>query len=142
MPSTTKCAAARLLPCAGGFLLALVAGGSALDNGFSLPALGWSSWYAAPHGSQVTDAFVRASAKALISSGLAKKGYKYVNVDEGECGGHVHTDSAHGDGDGRRLGLVARIWARVATGRRPQERDSLCHRMCAGQRPFLSHLIF
>ncbi len=34
-------------------------------------------------GSQVTDAFVRASAQALISSGLAKKGYKYVNVDEG-----------------------------------------------------------
>jgi alpha-galactosidase len=31
----------------------------------------------------VTDAFVRASAEALISSGLAKKGYKYVNVDEG-----------------------------------------------------------
>lgn len=26
---------------------------------------------------------MRASAKALISSGLAKKGYKYVNVDEG-----------------------------------------------------------
>jgi hypothetical protein len=108
MPSTTKCAAARLLPCAGGFLLALVAGGSALDNGFSLPALGWSSWYAAPHGSQVTDAFVRASAKALISSGLAKKGYKYVNVDEGECGGHVHTDSAHGDGDVRRVRTVRR----------------------------------
>ena len=38
---------------------------------------------AAPGGSQVTDAFVRASAKALISSGLAEKGYKYVNVDEG-----------------------------------------------------------
>ena len=56
---------------------------SALDNGFTRPALGWSSWYAAPDGSQVTDAFVRASAEALVSSGLAKKGYKYVNVDEG-----------------------------------------------------------
>ena len=55
----------------------------ALENGFVKPALGWSSWYAAPMGSQVTDAFVRASAKALITSGLAKKGYKYVNVDEG-----------------------------------------------------------
>ena len=64
-------------------LLLLPAAATALDNGFVKPALGWSSWYAAPMGSQVTDAFVRASAKALISSGLAKKGYKYVNVDEG-----------------------------------------------------------
>lgn len=55
----------------------------ALDNGFTTPALGWSSWYAAPYGSQVTDAFVRASAEALISSGLSKKGYRYINVDEG-----------------------------------------------------------
>jgi len=55
----------------------------ALDNGFDKPALGWSSWYAAPWGSQVTEAFVKASAQALVSSGLAKKGYKYVNVDEG-----------------------------------------------------------
>jgi len=49
----------------------------------SSAALGWSSWYAAPSGSQVTAAFVKASATALIKSGLAKKGYTYVNVDEG-----------------------------------------------------------
>ena len=64
-------------------LYALFSVTSALDNGFTTPALGWSSWYAAPSGSQVTDAFVRASAEALINSGLAKKGYKYINVDEG-----------------------------------------------------------
>ena len=57
-------------------------GAVALDNGFTVPALGWSSWYAAPHGSQVTDAFVRASAQALVSSGLAKKGYKYINASD------------------------------------------------------------
>ena len=62
--------------CTGGITVPALA----LDNGFTRPALGWSSWYAAPHGSQVTDAFVRASAKALVSSGLAKKGYVYVNV--------------------------------------------------------------
>ena len=59
-------------------LLAAPQGVYALDNGFVKPALGWSSWYAAPMGSQVTDAFVRASAEALISSGLAAKGYKYL----------------------------------------------------------------
>ena len=70
--------AAAALLCAGTVALRTA---DALDNGFTTPALGWSSWYAAPDGSQVTDAFVRASAKALISSGLAKKGYKYVNVE-------------------------------------------------------------
>ena len=55
----------------------------ALENGFTTPALGWSSWYAAPWGSQVTEEFVKASAHALISSGLARKGYRFVNVDEG-----------------------------------------------------------
>ena len=69
--------------------LALSAPGAvaALDNGFTAPARGWSSWYCAPDGSQVTDAFVRASAKALVDSGLAAKGYVYVNVDEGWLAG-------------------------------------------------------
>ena len=62
----------------------------ALDNGFTKPALGWSSWYAAPHGSQVTDAFVRASAQALISSGLAAKGYRYASTQH-----TAHTAQQH-----------------------------------------------
>lgn len=59
-------------------LLLACARTSALDNGFVKPALGWSSWYAAPEGSQVTEEFVKGSATALISSGLAAKGYVYV----------------------------------------------------------------
>jgi alpha-galactosidase len=62
----------------------LAASCGALDNGVGrAPALGWSSWYCSPGGSQVTSAFVRANAEALIASGLAAKGYVYVNVDEG-----------------------------------------------------------
>ena len=54
-----------------------------LNNGVGrLPALGWSSWYASPAGSQVTSAFVKANAQVLISSGLSAKGFLYVNVDE------------------------------------------------------------
>lgn len=108
-------------------LLLLPTATTALNNGFTKPALGWSSWYApsrpralakrnstrhcrpstrhhpaahlpgrsparllrcgrryaAPMGSQVTEDFVKASAAALIKSGLAAKGYSYVNVDEG-----------------------------------------------------------
>jgi alpha-galactosidase len=66
---------------------ALAVAGGALDNGFTRPARGWSSWYAAPDGSQVTDAFVRASAQALVDSGLAARGFVYVNVDEGWLAG-------------------------------------------------------
>ncbi len=56
----------------------------ALDNGVGrVPALGWSSWYAAPYGSGVTEAFVKANAKALVSSGLAARGFQFINVDEG-----------------------------------------------------------
>ena len=70
----------------------------ALDNGFTVPARGWSSWYAAPDGSQVTDAFVRASAQALIDSGLAAKGFVYVNVDEGWLAGrHAGNDTIFED---------------------------------------------
>ena len=55
----------------------------AYNNGLGrTPPLGWSSWYSSPLGSQVTDAFVRANAEVLVSSGLAAKGYVYVNVDE------------------------------------------------------------
>ena len=85
-------AAAALLP-----LFTFILQSNALDNGFTTPALGWSSWYAAPHGSQVTDAFVRASAQALVKSGLAKKGYRYVNVDEGWLKGRSPNGSIYED---------------------------------------------
>ena len=72
---------------------ALLAAG--LDNGVGrVPARGWSSWYSAPAGgSGVTDAMVRANAEALVSSGLAAKGYTYVNVDEGWLGGRYANGS-------------------------------------------------
>jgi len=58
---------------------------TSINNGVGrIPALGWSSWYASPDGSQVTEAFVKNTTLALINSGLAKLGYVYVNVDEGK----------------------------------------------------------
>ncbi len=72
--------------CARIMLLRLLAAAHlarAYNNGLGrTPPLGWSSWYCSPLGSQVTDAFVRANAEALVSSGLAAKGYVNVNVDE------------------------------------------------------------
>ena len=79
------------------FLLSYTTFTLALDNGFTIPARGWSSWYAAPDGSQITDQFIRASAKALVVSGLAAKGYVYCNVDEGWLKGRDANNSIYED---------------------------------------------
>lgn len=41
--------------------------------------MGWNSWYA--YRCQVTEAGVLANAKALVDSGMAARGYRFVNVD-------------------------------------------------------------
>lgn len=55
---------------------------AALDNGLGLtPQMGYSSWNDC--GSVVTEEHIKATAEYMISSGLAAKGYTFVNVDEG-----------------------------------------------------------
>ncbi|HSZ43039.1 MAG TPA: NPCBM/NEW2 domain-containing protein [Trebonia sp.] len=50
-------------------------------NGLALtPPMGWNDWY--QYGCNVTQADVLANAQALVSSGLAKLGYDYVNLDD------------------------------------------------------------
>src|SRR3954471_3446606 len=52
----------------------------ALNNGLArTPPMGWNSWYSYRCG--VTEQGVMANARALVSSGLAARGYRYVNVD-------------------------------------------------------------
>ncbi len=45
------------------------------------PPMGWNSWNA--FHTDVTEDKVLASAQALVDSGLAAKGYRYVNLDDG-----------------------------------------------------------
>lgn len=45
------------------------------------PPLGWNSWNC--WGATVDDAKVRASADAMVASGMAAYGYSYVNIDDG-----------------------------------------------------------
>ena len=45
------------------------------------PPMGWNSWNC--WGLSVSDAKVRASAEALIRSGLIRHGWKYINIDDG-----------------------------------------------------------
>jgi alpha-galactosidase len=66
--------AAVLLMCA------MAAPAEARDRAIApTPPMGWNSWYAYRCG--VTEQQVLANARVLVSSGLAKRGYRYVNVD-------------------------------------------------------------
>jgi alpha-galactosidase len=66
--------------------LALVALGTfaapakALQNGLArTPPMGWNSWYTAHCG--VTEKVILRNAHALVDTGMARLGYRYVNVD-------------------------------------------------------------
>jgi len=49
------------------------------------PPLGWNSWNV--YAGQIDDAKVRATADAMVASGLAAQGYQYVNIDDHWEGG-------------------------------------------------------
>ena len=58
-----------------------VPGAAAENNGVGLtPAMGWSSWSFLRH--EPTAKKVEAQARALVTSGLARVGYHYVNLDD------------------------------------------------------------
>jgi alpha-galactosidase len=66
------------MACGSTLLAAPPAG--ALNNGLARrPPMGWNSWYA--YHCQVTERGVMANANALVGSGLAARGYRFVNVD-------------------------------------------------------------
>lgn len=45
------------------------------------PPMGWSSWN--KFAEHIDDATVRAMADAMVTTGLAKAGYRYINIDDG-----------------------------------------------------------
>jgi alpha-galactosidase len=64
-------------------LLGLLGGATALDNGLALtPAMGWNSWYDLECTPAMNETTIAARAKAMVTSGLADAGYKYVNLDD------------------------------------------------------------
>ncbi len=51
------------------------------DNGLAkTPPMGWNSWN--KFGGRVDDAAVRGMADAMVSSGMSKAGYVYINIDD------------------------------------------------------------
>ena len=69
----------------------------ALNNGLALtPPMGWNTWN--NYGCNITDTLIRSSADAMVNSGMAAAGYKYINLDDcwqgtGRTNGHVNLDS-------------------------------------------------
>ncbi len=55
------------------------------------PPMGWNSWYI--YYARVTDADLRAAADAMIASGMADFGYRYVNIDD--CWAKKHGDKPY-----------------------------------------------
>jgi alpha-galactosidase len=47
----------------------------------STPPMGWSSWNA--FGTDIDEAKILGSAQRIVDSGLAAKGYRYINIDDG-----------------------------------------------------------
>jgi alpha-galactosidase len=53
----------------------------ALENGLGrTPQLGWNDWNS--FGCNVSDTLIRQTADAMVSSGMAAAGYRYVNIDD------------------------------------------------------------
>ena len=59
----------------------VMAESAAAQVAIPLPPMGWSSWNS--FSNTVDSQIVMAQAKAMISTGMAKAGYQYVNIDEG-----------------------------------------------------------
>lgn len=54
---------------------------SMLSNGLGMtPPMGWNSWN--HFGCNINETVIKASADALVSTGLAKHGYHFVNIDD------------------------------------------------------------
>jgi alpha-galactosidase len=47
----------------------------------NLPPMGWSTWNA--FGTDISEAKILGSAQRIVDSGLARRGYRYINIDDG-----------------------------------------------------------
>jgi hypothetical protein len=69
---------------------------SGLDNGVGLtPPMGWNSWN--HFGCYINETIIKTTADLLVRTGLAAKGYKYVNLDD--CW------QVHNEVNGRRVAI-------------------------------------
>src|SRR5271169_5383586 len=109
--STAKAALTILL----GLIAVAICGAAALSAqsaakqvAIPLAPMGWSSWNS--FSNTVDSQIVMAQAKAMISTGMAKAGYQFINIDEGWWLGER-------DGDGNFV-TDPKAWPALAPGER------------------------
>ena len=79
---TVRGTMALLVALVGTFLGSnLIAQGTPAQIAIPLPPMGWSSWNS--FSNTIDSQIAMDQAKAMISSGMSKAGYQYVNIDEG-----------------------------------------------------------
>lgn len=61
--------------------LAAMTAGAAHAQDFNPPTMGWSSWNT--FALNISESLIKSQADAMVSTGLADAGYKYVNIDDG-----------------------------------------------------------
>lgn len=66
-----------------GFPYFLIA--QAPENSFQKPIMGWSSWN--NYRIHINEDIIKAQADAMVTSGLQKAGYQFINIDDGYFGG-------------------------------------------------------
>lgn len=57
----------------------------AQDPTYETPTMGWSSWNT--YGVNINENLIKQQARAMVSNGFDKVGYKYINIDDGFFGG-------------------------------------------------------
>ena len=55
------------------------------NSGIETPTMGWSSWNT--YRVHISDSLIMKQADAMVSTGLADAGYRYINIDDGYFGG-------------------------------------------------------
>jgi hypothetical protein len=80
-----------------------------------LPPMGWSSWNS--FSNTVDSQVIVDQAKAMISTGLHKAGYKYINIDEGWWLGQRNE---HGN-----IVVDPKAWPALAPGERPGDMSNI-----------------
>eukprot|EP01121_Diplochlamys_sp_Union-15-3_P001049 TRINITY_DN1090_c0_g1_i1.p1 TRINITY_DN1090_c0_g1~~TRINITY_DN1090_c0_g1_i1.p1 ORF type:complete len:520 (+),score=61.44 TRINITY_DN1090_c0_g1_i1:109-1668(+) len=70
----------------------------ALDNGLGrTPAMGYNSWYDLTCSSAMNEDVIKQTADAMVSTGLAKLGYQYINMDDCWAEGRYNNGTVYPD---------------------------------------------
>jgi len=69
-----------------------------LDNGLGItPQMGYNSWYDVQCSSEMNQNIILETAQAMVATGLASLGYKYINLDDCWAGGRYSNGTVYAE---------------------------------------------